>query len=424
MRTHITTTRSSRRASLGARAMLVSLVTGLLVAVGGTVSLGSSAAAGDWVDGGDDLPCVDDVTCEWIEGCYLDDNGNPVYPGQEPKPTPTPKPSPKPTPKPSPKPTPAADDTGSKGDKGSKGTSGDKGSTGSKGSSGSQGGSPGSTTTEDSAAQGTDPVVDETTEEAETENDADNPYADRLAPPRLTVDGTDVTVTWEAVDQEGFEVQEYVVELNGAEPATVDADTTSHTFTDVAAGKHRSIVTAVAIDGEELKSFKSQNAVVGDTSTDAVPSVEVTGDLEPGGVITIAGRGLEARATDLVVEIHSEPRELATVDTTRRGRFQVEVTVPEDLPAGDHTIVVLDEGTEVAALPVTVTGGAGAGGADVAASSVAGDWSRGGLLLLLGLAGSGALALLWHGATARRRRRPLVSTISVTEPVSEVLTAH
>ncbi len=146
-------------------------------------------------------------------------------PGAEADPTPEADPrSPRPSRPRSRRPPPTT--RGSKGDKGSKGATGDKGSQGSRGSSGSQGtGSPGTTTTEDSAEQGADPVVDETTEEAEGETDADNPYADRLAPPRLTVDGTDVTVTWEAVDQEGFEVQEYVVELNGAEPATVDADT-------------------------------------------------------------------------------------------------------------------------------------------------------------------------------------------------------
>lgn len=424
MRTHFRTRR--------ARMLLVSALTGLLVALGGTVSLGSSAAAGDWVDGGDDLPCVDDVTCEWIEGCYLDDNGKPVYPGQAPKPTPTPTPTPtapqssappaKPT-KPV-TPTKPAGGSGSGSSSSGSGSSGN-GTTGSPAGGGTSTG--GGTGSDDGAV---DPALNEadateTTETTETE-DAENPYADRLAPPVLKVKGADVVVRWEAPAVEGFEVAEYVVELNGAEPATVDAGTLKHVFTDVAPGAHRALVTAVSTTGEELKSFKSQNALVGDPT--GAPTVAVTGDLVPGATVTVLGTGFAPRTKGLVVEIHSTPRELATVRSGRDGTFEAEVVLPADLPEGEHTVVVLDGTEQVAALPVSVAAAAADLGAEevaAASATVAGDWSRGGIVLLLALAGAGALALLWHGATSRRRRhRPLTVSVPGPDPVTEVLTAH
>jgi len=87
----------------------------------------------------------------------------------------------------------------------------------------------------------------------------------------------------------------------------------------------------------------------------AAGTVTVTGTATPGETITLTGADFDGNLDDLVVELHSDPEvTLATVATDTNGGFTLQATIPESVPAGDHTIVVLIDGVEVSRTPVTV----------------------------------------------------------------------
>src|SRR5690606_14884070 len=83
------------------------------------------------------------------------------------------------------------------------------------------------------------------------------------------------------------------------------------------------------------------------------PVVTVTGDLPPGGEITVAGSGLPGGIA-LDVELHSDPVALGAVQAAADGTFTVTATLPATVPAGAHTVVVLLDGVEAATAAVTV----------------------------------------------------------------------
>ncbi|MGY1702123.1 hypothetical protein [Geodermatophilus sp. SYSU D00766] len=61
-------------------------------------------------------------------------------------------------------------------------------------------------------------------------------------------------------------------------------------------------------------------------------------ELSVGEKLTIKGEGFMPFSSVSVI-IYSEPRVLTTVLADAQGRFEVEVTVPSDLPAGNHSLV-------------------------------------------------------------------------------------
>ena len=371
------------------------------------VSIGPAPAAhaDGWVDGGDEFPCLDDVTCLWIQDCELDENQHPIYPnrngktsypagsysykGDKPTTTPTPTPTPTATPTPN-TPSTGGGTTGS-GGKASGGKSPGKG-TGSTGTSGSTG--------------TTGAVVDPT----DTASEQVAPGApSALAAPTLKVDGDTVTVSWAASPNAEIEqVTGYLVRFTGQAAVETDASTLEYVFEDVPPGSYRAAVWASNAAGESAGSPPSEPVVVGVDPTTVAGTVTVTGDLTPGATVTVTGTGFAPRIEGYALELHSDPVPLGTVKTDDNGGFTADVVVPADVAAGEHELVVLFGGTQVATTPVTV---AAAGGAPAKAESEAAADEEpapipdaAGLAILGGLAGAGALALAWHVLRGRRRR--------------------
>lgn len=85
------------------------------------------------------------------------------------------------------------------------------------------------------------------------------------------------------------------------------------------------------------------------------------------GVVTTSVRGrLQVTLHGLTplttyqLEIHSTPVSLGSFTTDATGSAVIDVPLPDEVVAGNHTLVVLQNGTQVLSTPVTVTGPAGA----------------------------------------------------------------
>ena len=403
-------------------------------------SVSAKVASDRWIDGGDDLPCVDDETCLWISGCILDGNNNPVYPNrngthvgggphsyadQQ-----TPDPDPDADADPDPDSTRHSRPPRSRRRRApprsrprtararrrprAPGTPAAPAAPAAAGSGGSGGGKNGGSGTTDVGDDSTDsnasastatpsatPTVEETAEEQAEQ------VSTLLAPPTVTVDGTDVTVTWQPPTGDRTGLVEYRVALLRGPRATVAGTTTTHTFTDVRDGVYRATVSAVYASGSPETSGSSDKVTIGQDPTQVRGTVTVAGDLTAGERVVVAGRGFARNVPDLSVELHSDPVLLAEVQTDGKGRFEVEALLPETVEAGDHHVVVLYDGVELSSNPVTVAAAVSAAASeaptDTAAAAAPESSSRGGLLLLLGLVGATAVALGGHAVTKRRR---------------------
>lgn len=349
----------------------------------------------EWVDGGDDSPCLNDDVgraldalpsdqwCTPITGCYQDDDGKYVLPSRktgiwqgDPKAvkyadelgasTPTAKPTTKPTakaPRAPQEPTPTQ--------------------------------RRGAERTPTAGTAPTDPLA----------GGEDEPVAPGAptAPgaPVLTVKDAAVTVTWRATPDAALEsVTGYVVWFTGAEPVELDATTTSHTFTDLADGAYRAAVRAVNAAGESPSSPPSDIATVGTPVAEVVGTLSVSGDLAPGASVTVDGTGFAANVPELTLELQSTPTPLGTVATDAKGSFTTTVTIPESVEAGDHSIVVLFESTEITRTPVTITSAEPTVATAAVAETVP---PHAGLAILSALAAAGVLSLLWHVLRGRKR---------------------
>ncbi len=396
---------------LRARRFLVALFVGSgIVLSGQAIYVQASAADIEWVDGGDDSPCLNDDKgraldslpvdkfCTPIPGCYQDDDGKWVLPSRKtgiwqgnpadvkyadeikatPAPT-TPKPT---TPKPS---TPTKTKAPSTGGGNGNNNSGNGGTTN------------GGTTTPVAGAPAGAPAAETAAPTAPTAPDA----------PTVTVKGSDVTVSWTPSPNAALEsVTGYVVQFTDADPVQVDAAITTHTFTDLDDGNYRAAVQAVNASGPSLTSLPSEIATIGTPIAEVVGTLAVDGDLEPGGTITVTGTGFAKDVPELALELHSDPVALGTVATDDKGAFTSTVTIPQTVEEGDHSVVVLYDGTEITSAPVAVAAvvdDAAAATTETAAVAETVPPVAGlAILAALGLAGIGSL--VWHVATGRRRR--------------------
>ncbi len=199
------------------------------------------------------------------------------------------------------------------------------------------------------------------------------------AAPTASVTGTSVTVTWAAPADGGSAITGFKVSLDGGTPVAVGADVTSHTFTGVAAGSHTATVVATNAVGDSSASAASNPVTVVAAEEPEEPeepvdpstvkgTVTVTGDLKAGGTITVRGTGFAESTSGFAVEVHSTPQLLGTVGTDAAGAFTLTATLPANLPAGSHSIVVLYDGVTVssAAVSVAAAPALAATGADVA----------------------------------------------------------
>lgn len=209
----------------------------------------------------------------------------------------------------------------------------------------------------------------------------------------------EVTVSWTAPANGGAALTGFSISLDGAAGVTVPASATSHVFGAVAAGTHSVTVTAV----NALGSATSAAATVEVTAPPVVPALSVSGDLRPGGEISVTGTGFTAG--EVSVEIHSTPQPLGTATATADGAFALNATIPADVPAGAHSVVALVGGTEIARVAVTVAPAAAAGDGAGGAGSGTGDLATtGGPGIPYPLLGAGALLLLAGAGVLVARR--------------------
>ena len=381
----------------------------------------SPRAADGWIDGGDDLPCVDDETCLWIEGCKLDGDNNPVYPNHNgthvgggsysyaddtpsatPTPTPTASSSPTKAPSSSPTKAPSASPT--------------KSPTSLSGGTHGQGGSTSSPSTAPTSSAGaTEDASDDASEDA-TEAPAAGTGA--LSAPTLTATGSDLTVTWAAPGGERIDLVGYTVKVLAGPAEQVDAASTTHTFAALPDGVYAAQVTARYAEGAPETSPVSEKISLGQDPATVVGTVTVTGDVVAGERVTVNGTGFAPGTAGFQVELHSSPVVLASIETDASGAFQVETTVPETVPAGDHTVVVLYDSVEVASTPVTVAAPAATANTEAASvGSASSSSTRGGLILLAGLVAIGAIVLAGYGVSKRRRGGQQPSSDTVDEGV-------
>jgi hypothetical protein len=67
----------------------------------------------------------------------------------------------------------------------------------------------------------------------------------------------------------------------------------------------------------------------------------------PGDTVTIEGRGFAKNIKDFEIEIHSDPLPLGKVTSASDGSFKLVVTLPANLEAGQHSIVVIYKDNEI-----------------------------------------------------------------------------
>jgi hypothetical protein len=217
-----------------------------------------------------------------------------------------------------------------------------------------------------------------------------------------------VTVSWAASPNAEIEqVTGYLVRFTGQAAVETDASTLEYVFEDVPPGSYRAAVWASNAAGESAGSPPSEPVVVGVDPTTVAGTVSVTGDLTAGATVTVTGTGFAPRIEGYTLELHSDPVPLGAVKTDDNGGFTADVVVPAGVTAGDHELVVLFDGAQVATTPVTVA--AAAGGPAKAETAAAEEEptpvpDNAGLAILGGLAGAGVLALAWHVLRGRRRR--------------------
>jgi hypothetical protein len=434
------------------------LVPVLLLALQG-MTFRASAASLDWVDGGDDQLCLQDDNgaalshpeieqCSPIIGCETGESAgrawirfptrNGVWQpkdeykdylvlyGSEQPPSATPTPSASPTPTAVAAPTaPAASTPASPG---SSGTASPPRSTPSTKPTHAPGTKPSTSPTAAPAAGGVTPPVASDAADLGLGQDEQVVAGAPTAPaaPTVSVDGSDVTVTWAPnadADLEG--VTGYVVRFSGTDPVETDAATTSHTFSGLADGNYRAAVRAVNDAGESPSSPPSEVATVGAPITDVKGTLTVDGDLAPGATVTLTGTGYAPNVPELVLELHSTPVQVGAVATDESGAFATTVTLPADVEPGDHHVVVLYDGTEVTSTPVQLVA------ADAAPAETTSDAAvvpaetvppATGVLILGALAALGFAALAWHVLTRRRSRGNRARTHAV--PASPAPLAH
>jgi LPXTG-motif cell wall-anchored protein len=231
--------------------------------------------------------------------------------------------------------------------------------------------------------------------------------------------GAHVALTWTAPADGGSAITGYTVSLGAGRTAEVDARSTSFTFDGVAPGTYAATVTAHNAVGSTASAAAS--VVVADPAA-VQGAVTISGDLRPGGAVTVSATGLAADASGFIVEVHSTPVSLGTAGTDAAGAFALQGTLPATLPAGAHAVIVSFSGTTVASAEFTVapsgTGGSapgsGAGdpgsggtgsGASGAGSAAAGSLATTGSAAPLGLGAAGIVALAVGALLLARRRR-------------------
>jgi len=90
------------------------------------------------------------------------------------------------------------------------------------------------------------------------------------------------------------------------------------------------------------------------------PSVSVKGTPKVGGRIDVTGTGFKP-GVEYTIQLRSAPADLGTVTAQDDGTFTFRGTVPTNVEAGDHSIVVMLDGADIASAPVRIAAAASPG---------------------------------------------------------------
>lgn len=177
---------------------------------------------------------------------------------------------------------------------------------------------------------------------------------------------------------------------------------------------------AVSVRARNSAGWSDPSAeVMVDVSDDgqSAPTITVEGLLRVGGAIVVTGSGFEPD-TEYLLELRSTPQRLGTVTTDGEGRFALATTIADDVPPGEHTIVAILDGEDIASARIQIAAaqpgdgdGSGPGSGDGTDDGTGGDggWlpSTGGDAAWVPWAVGGAVLLLLAGTAAMliRRRR-------------------
>lgn len=235
------------------------------------------------------------------------------------------------------------------------------------------------------------------------------PYRPLSAPTNVvaTAGSSFIKVTWDA--STGGAVASYSVGYSMGESgnqacAVPAADPRGCVFAATPGSIYSVTVFGVDTDGRMgLAASVTPSAATTPTVPSAVPAKSGdltrpagrTGSVGAGNKVTLSGTGYLPNST-IAVAIYSEPQVLTTVVTDSSGSFTVEVTVPDGLAAGEHTLVAsgVDAAGNVRYLNLAVT---------VSASGAATLAYTGADVLLPALGGLAAVALGAGLIVVRRR---------------------
>ena len=156
----------------------------------------------------------------------------------------------------------------------------------------------------------------------------------------------------------------------------------------------------------------AQPALAASTTSSTAPYSSSGPTLTTSSVVVTIGGSVSLTATgckfpeSFVITIHSVSEVIGHANSQPNGDFNASVTIPSNIPAGDHTIVATGSKGDVISAAVVVETAAGSGGS-------AGSGSGSGALATTGTyaaasAGIGAAAIAIGGLFvlgARRRRR-------------------
>lgn len=175
-----------------------------------------------------------------------------------------------------------------------------------------------------------------------------------------------VDVQWSAPESVGGSpVSAYEVTVGGIVVQTA-GDVLTASVPDVAPGDH-----AVTVRAQNAGGWSEPSAPVTVTVDPdvIVPVVRVDGSPKVGGALVATGTGFEA-GVEYRIQLRSTPVDLGTVIAEDDGTIAFRGTVPVDVEAGAHTLVVMQADADVASTPVLIAaadpaspGGPGAPGA-------------------------------------------------------------
>jgi hypothetical protein len=83
------------------------------------------------------------------------------------------------------------------------------------------------------------------------------------------------------------------------------------------------------------------------------PSVSVKGIPKVGGRIDVTGARFQP-GVEYTLQLRSSPADLGSVTAEDDGSFTFRGTVPSNIEAGDHTLVVMLDGADIASAPVRI----------------------------------------------------------------------